>query len=300
MTDNASSDRLSWERDGRDWPNREASRFIDAGGLRMHVQQMGSGPVALLVHGTGASTHSWRDFSLALSKRFTVIAPDLPGHGFTGSAPVALLSLPGMATAVARLMAAMHMAPVLVVGHSAGAAVMARMAIDQTIAPRALVSLNGALLPLRGVAGKVFSPLAKLAVQSTAVSRLFSWRAGQPGVMERLLADTGSKIDRRGIDLYARLARTQGHVAGTLQMMANWELEGLARDLPRLGVPLLLVVGSDDRTISSEDAFKVRDLVPGSRVEYLRGLGHLAHEEQPAEVAAAVGRFYDAIAGGRR
>jgi len=48
------SNHLSWERDGRDWPNRAFSRFIEAGGLRWHVQVMGQGPVALLLHGTGA------------------------------------------------------------------------------------------------------------------------------------------------------------------------------------------------------------------------------------------------------
>jgi magnesium chelatase accessory protein len=52
---------LDWAKDGADWPNREASRFVDAAGMRWHVQVMGQGPVLLLLHGTGASTHSWRD-----------------------------------------------------------------------------------------------------------------------------------------------------------------------------------------------------------------------------------------------
>jgi len=82
------SDRLIWERDGRDWPNRSASRFVSAAGLRWHVQQFGTGPVALLVHGTGASTHSWRGLAPILAESFSVVAPDLPGHGFT-EAPAA-------------------------------------------------------------------------------------------------------------------------------------------------------------------------------------------------------------------
>jgi len=75
--------KLVWERDGRDWPNRDASRFVRAGGLRWHVQKTGTGPVLLLVHGTGAATHSWRELAPLLARRFTVIAPDLPGPGFT-------------------------------------------------------------------------------------------------------------------------------------------------------------------------------------------------------------------------
>ncbi|TJW92291.1 alpha/beta hydrolase, partial [Neisseria gonorrhoeae] len=49
------SDKPNWSVDGKDWPNRAASRFVDAAGLRWHVQMMGEGPVALLAHGTGAA-----------------------------------------------------------------------------------------------------------------------------------------------------------------------------------------------------------------------------------------------------
>ena len=56
-------------------------------------------------------------------------------------------------------------------------------------------------------------------------------------------------------------------------------------DLPRLAVPLHLVVASEDRAVQPEHGLKVRDLVPGATVTYLRGVGHLAHEERPREIA---------------
>ena len=78
-------------------------------------------------------------------------------------------------------------------------------------------------------------------------------------------------------------------------MMANWDLPSFARDIDRLAVPLLLVAGGDDRTIPSEDAFRVRDRLPAARIAYLRGLGHLAHEERPEEVAEHVVRFHEGL-----
>ena len=96
---------LQWDTDGRDWPNRQTSRFVDAGGLRWHVQCAGEGPVALLLHGTGASTHSWRGVLPLLAEHYTVVAPDLPGHGFSGAGADDCYSLPGMAGAVASLLA---------------------------------------------------------------------------------------------------------------------------------------------------------------------------------------------------
>ena len=112
-----------WSVEGRDWPNRNASRFVLAGGLRWHVQIMGSGPTVLLLHGAGAATHSWRDVAPILASNFTVVAPDLPGHGFTDTPASRGLSLDGMASGVSRLMDVLDARPVMAVGHSAGAAI---------------------------------------------------------------------------------------------------------------------------------------------------------------------------------
>lgn len=284
-------ERLDWERDGGDWPNREASRRVRAHGLDWHVQVAGSGPVALLLHGTGASTHSWRTLLPLLARRFTAVAPDLPGHAFTDTPASADLSLPGMARAVSGLIETLALAPALAVGHSAGAAVLARMCLDGGIVPRLLISLNGALLPLHGIAGHVFSPLARLLVRLPQVPSLLAWRARDRAAVERVLRDTGSRLQAIDVDLYARLFRSPAHVGATLTMMARWELEPLVSDLPRLATPLVLVACSEDRAIKPDSAFAVRDLVAGSRVEYLRGLGHLAHEERPEEIAALIERL---------
>jgi magnesium chelatase accessory protein len=68
----------------------------------------------------------------------------------------------------------------------------------------------------------------------------------------------------------------------------NWNLAELQRDLPRLQTPLHLLAGAKDRTISPEQAFDVRRLLPHTSVEQLPGLGHLAHEERPVEIAARI------------
>ena len=100
--------RLMWEHDGRDWPNRSASRFIWASGLEWHAQVAGDGPTLLLLHGTGASSHSWRDLFPALAQRFYVVAPDLPGHGFTRASSSNKYGLEGMAKGVADLLRSHH------------------------------------------------------------------------------------------------------------------------------------------------------------------------------------------------
>ena len=176
---------------------------------------MGSGPVALLLHGTGASTHSWRDLMPLLAQHFTVVAPDLPGHAFTQAGSPERSSLPGMAAGVAGLMARMGLRPTLVVGHSAGVAVLARLCLDRAIDPAAMVSLNGALLPIGGVAGRLFSPLARILARTPVASRLFARHASEARVVQRLIEQTGSRLDSAGLDLYARLAKDAAHTAGS-------------------------------------------------------------------------------------
>jgi magnesium chelatase accessory protein len=282
---------LVWSRDGGDWPNREASTFVEAAGLRWHVQRMGEGLPLLLIHGTGAATHSWRGLMPILAEHFAVIALDMPGHGFTQSPPQQRLSLPGMASDVGQLLRALDVKPDIVVGHSAGAAMLARMCLDGKIAPRLLVSLNGAFMPFGGIAHHLLSPLTKLLVMNPFVPRAFAWQASNAGAVERLIQNAGSKIEPQGIELYRKLVSSPAHVASALRMMANWRLEPLLHDLPRLETRLLLIAAANDRSVSPEVTRQVQEIVPEATIELLPGLGHLAHEEQPQLIANLIMRY---------
>ena len=284
--------RLNWDRDGRDWPNRASSRFVRAAGLRWHVQVMGAGSVVLLIHGTGASTHSFRTLAPMLASHFTVVAPDLPGHGFTDPpAAAAGYSLPGVAGGISSLLRELALSPMLVAGHSAGAAVAIRMILDNAITPTAIVSLNGALLPFPAITNDFFRPVARFLASSSLTARAFTLFAGSRPSVERLVRSTGSRIDPEGMRLYARLTSTSGHVHAALALMANWDLRPLVRDLPHLAPRLVLVTGSQDGMVPPAESYRVRALLPKAELVSLRGLGHLAHEERPADIAALMQRM---------
>jgi magnesium chelatase accessory protein len=272
------SDKPVWDIEGRYWPNREYSRFVEVGGVRWHVQVAGTGPVLLLIHGTGAATHSWRAVLPLLAENFTVIAPDLPGHGFTGRGPQ---TLPGMANAVAALLEALNQTSDVIVGHSAGAAIGIRMALDGQSA-KSIIALNPALLPFPGLAAQLFPTLAKMLFVNPFAPHIFARMAGPTREVARFMSkSTGSQLDDAGIDFYARLFRKPGHIAGTIGMMANWDLETLKRGLPGLKVPLHIIHGERDAAIPVGKAREAAALVPGATIEVLPGIGHLAHEEQP-------------------
>ena len=279
---------LCWQRDGANWPNHEASGFVRVGNLTWHVQRMGTGSPLLLIHGTGASTHSWRAMLPLLAKKFDVVAIDLPGHGFTTGETSRDLSLDGMASALARLLAVLEIEPRYGVGHSAGAAVLVRMCQTQRLAPRSLVALNGAMLPFPGMAGKLFPALAQVLYLNPVVPRLLSWRAQKEQNVRRLLEGMGSSIDEEGVQLYTRLFRSTRHTRSTIRMMAYWDLNGLAAGLGDLRPHLLLVAGSNDRAIPAEKSFEVKDMLKSARVIVVRGGGHLLHEERPEYISEII------------
>ena len=281
-------DRPLWELHGKDWPNRELSSFIEAGGLRWHLQQAGSGPEMLMLHGTGAATHSWAGLLPRLAKHFRIIAPDLPGHGFTSAPPAPRLSLPGMTAAMAALLRRLGRVPEIVVGHSAGAAIGTWMALDGLIRPRLVISLGGALLPLYGMQAKFFKPAAKLLARSSVMPRMVAWRARHHGHIEDLVLGTGSRLSAQEIANYQLLVRSPGHVAAALNMMANWDLEPLRQELPRLAARLLLVSFGQDRTIPPSEARRIAQVHPAAELVDLDGLGHLGHEEDPPRVAELI------------
>ena len=152
--------RLDWNREGLIWPHRDASEFVNVGRARWHVQRMGSGPPLLLLHGTGASVHSWRGLMPLLAQTHTVIAPDLPRHAFTSGHDAYAMSLPAMAGEVAGLLKTLDVQPAAIIGHSAGAAIALQMALDHAYRGP-IIGLNSALRPFPGAMAQIFPAVAK-------------------------------------------------------------------------------------------------------------------------------------------
>jgi magnesium chelatase accessory protein len=267
----------------------EGASFVEAAGLRWFVQAGGQGPLKLLMlHGTGASSHSFDALAALLGQDFSTLAIDLPGHGDTGRAAPSQLSMPGMSAALAALLQVLDWRPDIALGHSAGAALAVRMVLDGLIAPRAIVAINGAFLPFGGWAAPLFTPLAHLLYRQAWVPRLFARRARDTEVVRRLVEGTGSRLDAAGLAAYQRLITRPGQAEAALGMMAHWDLGALAIELPRLTTPLWLLNGSRDRAVPAAQALRVAGRCKSARRVMLPGLGHLAHEEDPAAVTRCI------------
>lgn len=282
---------MDWARDGRDWPNREHSRFVRHRPHFWHVQEAGEGPVLLLLHGTGGATHSWRDVLPILAREFRVVALDLPGQGFTRMGARRRCSLDGMSQDIAALLDGEGLLPDAIVGHSAGAAIALRMVRDLKRAPKAIVGINAALENFKGMAGWLFPMTARMmALNPFSAPEISRWLGTASGV-ESMIGAIGSHLTPEGLELYHRLVADRHHTDATLAMVAQWTLEGLWHDLPSIDVPTLLIVGETDRAVPPSTSARAASRLPRAELMRLPGLGHLAHEEAPDLVSGVIADF---------
>jgi len=279
---------MDWAWHGARWPHAAHSRFVACRPHRWHIQEMGgAGPSVLLLHGAGGATHSWRGLMPDLARDHRVVALDLPGQGFSVAGSRARLGLDGMAEGIAALLAQEGIAPDVLVGQSAGGALALRLA-QMPPGPRAVVTINGALGKFRGMAGWLFPAMAKLLSVNPLSAALFARTAGSTRGAERLIASTGSALTPEGLALYQALIADRAHVDGTLAMMAQWQLDPLLRALPEIDVPVLLITGGRDATVPPGVSDTAARALPRAERADLPDLGHLAHEEAPAQVATLI------------
>ncbi|MEM7644569.1 MAG: alpha/beta fold hydrolase BchO [Pseudomonadota bacterium] len=269
-----------------DWPFAQASRFVAARPHRWHVQQVGDGPDILMLHGAGGATHSWRALAPHLNGyRLTMI--DLPGHGFTRLGSSGRSGLDPMAEDIRTLCTALDLTPRIILGHSAGAALALRLAQED---PVPVIALNGAFQMFDGLAGWLFPVMAKALSLNPLTPFLFTV-GGTPARTRRLIESTGSRIDEDGLAHYHRLISNRTHVSGALSMMANWSLDRLVRAAPEIEAPVLLLAGGKDEAVPVSVSEDMAARLPDAQLTIMPDLGHLMHEEAPAEVARAFKTF---------
>jgi magnesium chelatase accessory protein len=285
------------------WPHRASSRMVAVGRLNWHVQghfpaqESGAAPrpTLLMLHGTGASTHSWAELIPTLSEFATIVSPDLPGHGFTTGADRQSLTLNGMATALHELLLALQIeGPVAVVGHSAGAPLAIQWALDHCADPKLpfelchLIGLNPSLVPPPPLYTRMLGPMVAPIATSGPITQFLAGIAARTGMVKQLLQSTQSEVPESQRQHYQFLFARPSHVQGAMGFMAGADLPALLARGRSLTVPTTFLIGKKDSWVREQPLKQViADSFPNARVITWQG-GHLLHEEQPLNVARLI------------
>ena len=283
---------MDWLRHKADWPNAEASYIVSSGKHEWHIQKKGSGLSLLLLHGTGASTHSWDGLFQRLSLSYEVVAIDLPGHGFTKLGTKHRSSLTHMAADILTLCHEQGIKPNFVIGHSAGAAIA--LELSKSISLTGIIGINAALSKFGGIASWAFPVIAKFILLNPFVPNALAGLGRNPLRVEKLMRETGSNLTETQLSRYKALFQDRDHVEGALLMMSQWNLERLLLNLSSLKTPTLLLAGTADGTVHPSVSRTISHRITNASYAELPQLGHLADEEQPDLIFQEIKAFIEA------
>jgi pimeloyl-ACP methyl ester carboxylesterase len=271
---------------------------IDLHGHRVIYRIAGSGPPVVLIHGMVNSSRHWERVALRLADSYTVIAPDLIGHG-ESAAPRGDYSLGAHASGIRDLLTAIGIESATLVGHSLGGGVAMQFfyQFPQRTERLVLVSSGGlgheVSLLLRGAALPGASGLLAVAANRRVVSALVGLsellrrRGASKSVYLRAIARALGPLEQPGArEAFLQTLRSVIDVRGQ-------RVSALDRLYLLDAMPTMIVWGARDNTIPLSHGRAMHEAVPGSRFEVLRDAAHFPNLEDPEGLAAVLRDFLE-------
>ena len=263
-----------------------SSAEITLHGHRMTYRTGGSGPLLVLIHGITNSSASWEPVRPLLERHFTVLAPDLLGHGDSAK-PRGDYSLGAYASLTRDLMLALGHDRGTFVGHSLGGGIAMQMGYQfpERIERLVLVSTGGlgrqVSLFLRAVA----LPGAELALPIVGSKPLVGASAKVGGWLGKLGLGFGADLTAyaQGMatlaDIEARSAFV--HTARGMIDLGGQRIDARDKLYLSAGVPTLIVWGDRDPVIPARHGIRAHEAMPGSQLEIFEKSGHSPQKEEP-------------------
>ena len=269
---------------------------ISLHGNRVSFLRAGQGPPLLLLHGIAGSTETWAPLIPALSDEFTVIAPDMLGHGQSAK-PRGDYSLGAYAAGARDLLLALGHETATVVGHSLGGGVAMQFAYQFPAHTQRL-----ALVCSGGLGDEVSMILRAATLPGSEFVLPLITKAWVTGTGRRIAGALDAIGLKPGADItefargYASLADPDARHAFLCTARSVIDHRGQrvsARDRLYLAdsVPSLIVWGDRDRIIPAEHGRRAASEMPGSRFELFEGAGHFPHLQHPIPFARLLARF---------
>jgi pimeloyl-ACP methyl ester carboxylesterase len=273
-------------------------REISIHDQRLTYRSAGSGPVLLLIHGMAGSATTWRQVMPGLAQRFTVVAPDLLGHGRSDK-PLGDYSLGAFACTLRDLLVALGHEHATVVGQSLGGGVAMQFSYQYPERTERLVLVGSG-----GLGREVNRLLRLLSLPgSEAVLRL-GCSAPVRGAIESVGRAAG-RVGLRPAPVVAELWRSYASLADdstrraflrTLRAVVDPRGQAVsASNRLHLAaeVPTLIVWGDADPIIPVGHAYAAHTSIPGSRLELFEGVGHYPHCEAPERFVEVLSDFVE-------
>ena len=278
--------------------NEFAVKHVPLHGHDVSYRLAGDGPVVVLVHGLAGSSTTWKHVMPALAESYTVLAPDLLGHGESAK-PRGDYSLGAYASGIRDLLGALGHGSGTIVGHSLGGGVAMQMAYQfpDRCERLVLVSSGGLGREVHLMLRAAVLPGSELVLPVLASSRVLSASAAVGSFFTRLGMRAGPDLEEmwRGFsslnDVEARAAFI--HTLRGIVDPGGQRVNATDRLYLAERMPTMLLWGDRDPIIPAEHGRAAQDLIPGARFETFAGAGHFPHRTDPRAFVRVLGEFID-------
>lgn len=271
-------------------------RYHVVHGYRRAFRLYGEGPAVVLIHGIGDSSATWAGLVRELGRDYTVIAPDLLGHGASDK-PRADYSVAAYANGVRDLLGVLGIDRATLVGHSLGGGVAMQFAYQfpERTERLVLVSAGGVGREVTPVLRAVSLPVAAALLSLLGLPGMRWYTRVVVGLLKCLNTDLGQDAPAfvRLVDALPD-ATSRNAFVRSLRAVVDWRGQAITmldRCYLAEGMPTLLLWGTRDSVIPVRHAYRAHAAMPGSRLEIFHGAGHFPFTADPARFLAAVRDF---------
>jgi pimeloyl-ACP methyl ester carboxylesterase len=271
----------------------EYSWFTTVDGVRVHYQEAGDeqAPPVILIHGFISSNLVWSPILLSLARKgFRVIAPDLPGYGYSDKPADARYTIAEQARAIIGLMDELQIKKAMVVGASYGGAIAATMAIDYPERVEKLI-LVGAVSNDDAKKNFLLRVSCLPLIGDIATPLFLGSRWILRKRMQNMYRRMQKPINERMIAARHHLLATANTHRAMIRTARAWSANRIQREASLIRQPTMLVWGDADDHIPLTNAFRLRDMIPNAKLIVFRNCGHIPPAEHPEKFVEAVAEF---------
>lgn len=270
------------------------SAFMEVAGMNVHYRDEGNPrdtlPIVLL-HGTGASLHTFDAWANALKEDSRVIRMDLPGFGLTGPFPDRKYSIDHYVTFMASFLAKRGVRQCVLAGNSLGGQIAWNFALTHPEAVRKLVLIDAAGYPTKSTSVPIAFRIARIPGLSKILT-FITPRFVVESSVENVYADK-RKISEALVDRYFELSLRQGNRQALVDRMQMPYDTSRVRKIPNIQQPTLILWGDGDGLIPLESAYRFQRDLPNDTLVVLNNSGHVPMEENPVESLKALMAFLE-------
>ncbi|MBK8627747.1 MAG: alpha/beta hydrolase [Saprospiraceae bacterium] len=268
------------------------SAFVEVMNMNVHYRDEGNPKDTIplvLIHGTGASLHTWEASIDVLKDSLRIITLDLPAYGLTGPNPDRIYSQEFYVQFINEFLTSIKVDQCIIGGNSLGGAIAWNYTYQYPEKVKKLILIDAAGYPMVSESKPIAFTIAQTPVLKHLLNYVTPKFLAAKSVMN--VYDDPTKVTEKVVDRYFELFLREGNRQAFIDRMNFSEYPDYLKKIRSIKVPTMILWGENDKLIPVANAYKFQKDLPNDTLVILKKTGHVPMEEDPERSVAAIRKF---------